>query len=114
MDSEYDQTGRNFRLSITSLGLQSSYGRDSSMAEVTVWIPGRTYDDGHPFEYNNGEEWTSYAEKTPVIVCGRLKLRPYNGQDVPSITAQSIFVPPRTARPGASGGDTSLDQFGDN
>tara|TARA_R100001015_G_C4630136_1_gene191530 strand:+ start:1355 stop:2632 length:1278 start_codon:yes stop_codon:yes gene_type:complete len=114
MDSEYDQTGRNFRLSVTSLGLQSSYGRDSSMSEVTVWIPGRTYDDGHPFEYNNGGEWTPYAEKTPVIICGRLKLRPYNGQDVPSVTAQSIFVPPRTARPGASGGDTSLDQFGGN
>jgi hypothetical protein len=114
MASEYDSTGRNFRLSITSMGLQSAYGRDSSMAEVTVWIPGKTYDEGHPFEYNNGDGWSPYAERTPIIVCGRLKLRPYNGQDVPSVTAQSIFVPPRTARPGASGGDTSLDQFGGN
>ncbi len=112
--SEYDSTGRNFRLSVTSLGLQSAYGRDSSMSEVSVWIPGITYDEGHPFEFNNGEGWVPYAEKTPVIICGRLKLRPFNGQDVPSISAQSIFVPPRTARPGASGGDTSLEQFGGN
>jgi len=114
LSSEYDDTGRNFRLSVTSLALQSAYGRESNMSEITVWIPGRTYDDGHPFEFYNGEKWLPYAEKTPVIICGRLKLRPFNGQDVPSISAQSIFVPPRTARPGASGGDTSLEQFGGN
>ena len=113
-NSEYDQTGRSFRMSITSLALQSSFGRDSSLSEVSVWVPGRVYDDTHPFEFKENDEWLPYAERTQVIVFGRLRLRPFNGQDVPSVTAYGVYVPPRTARPGAVGGDTSLEQFGGN
>ena len=114
-DSQYDQTGRSFRMHITSLALQSTYGRDSSMSEVTVWIPGRVYDDTHPFEYkNDSDEWQPYAERTQVIIFGKLRMRLYNGDNIPSITAYGVYVPSRTARPGVTGGDTSLGQFGDD
>lgn len=114
-DSKYDQTGRSYRLSITSLALQARYGKDANGAEVTVWIPGRVYDDSHPFEYKNNEgEWQPYAERTQVIVYGKIRLSEFNGVTSPSITAYGIYVPPRTARPGATGGDTNLNQFDEN
>jgi len=110
-DNQYDSTGRNFRLSITSLTAQSTYGRESPLSEITVWIPGALYDEGHPFEFKKGEEWLPYAERTPVLICGQLKTRMFRDDMVPSLTAYGIYVPPRTARPGASGGNTDLDQF---
>jgi len=110
-NNEYDDTGRNFRISITSLDLQSTYGRESSLSEVTVWIPGRTFDDTNPFEFFNGEEWVPYAERTQVLICGKLKTRKFRDDMVPSLTALGIYVPPRTARPGARGGNTDTSQF---
>jgi hypothetical protein len=110
-DNQYDDTGRNFRISVTSLELQSTYGRESNLAEVTVWVPGRTFDSTHPFEFNNGEEWVPYAERTQVIICGKVKTRMYREDMVPSITALGIYVPPRTARPGARGGNTDTSQL---
>ena len=112
MNSEYDKTGRSFRMSITSLSLQSRNGRDSPQSEVTVWIPGGLYDEQHPFDFNEDGEWKPYAERTPVIVFGRLKMRPYKDDMLPSITALGIYVPSKTARPAATGGSTNLDQFG--
>ena len=112
-ESQWDQTGRSFRMNVTGLSLQSKYGKESSQNEITVWIPGRVHDDTHPFEYKDEYgEWKPYAERTQVIIFGRLKLRPYKDDMVPSITAFGVYVPPRTARPGAVGGDTSLGQFG--
>lgn len=114
-DNAYDQTGRAFRLSVTSPNLQRKYGRDSAMSEVTVWVPGRVYDDSHPFEFkDNYGEWQPYAEKTPVIIFGRVRMSVYNDQTTPSLTAFGIYVPSRTARPGAKGGDTSIEQFRNN
>jgi len=110
-NNEYDDTGRNFRISVTSLDLQSTYGRESSLSEVTVWIPGRTFDDTNPFEFFNGEEWMPYAERTQVLICGKLKTRKFRDDMVPSLTALGIYVPPRTARPGARGGNTDTSQF---
>lgn len=112
-ESEYDQTGRSFRLNVTSHALQVRYGRDSPLSETTVWVPGRTYDDCHPFEFKNGNgEWQNYAERTQVIICAKLRMREFNGNNVPSLTAYGVYVPPRTARPAATGGDTTLGQFG--
>ena len=115
MDNIYDQTGRAFRLSVTSPNLQRKFGKDSAMSEVTVFVPGRVYDDTHPFEFKDTYgEWQPYAEKTPVIIFGRIRMSVYNDQTTPNLTAFGIYVPSRTARPGAKGGDTSLDQFKSN
>ena len=113
MNSDYDATGRSFRMSITSLSLQSRNGRDSSKSQVTVWIPGGMYDEQHPFDFLDSDgQWKPYAERTQVIIFGRLKMRPYNDDMLPSITALGIYTPPRTARPGGTSGDTGLGQFG--
>ena len=113
MNSEYDQTGRSYRMNITSLGLQSRKGRDSTASSVTIWIPGRMNDEEHPFEFKNKDgEWQGYAERTQVIVVGRLRLRPYNDEMQPSLGALGIYVPPRTARPAGGSGSTSTGQFG--
>ena len=113
MNSEYDQTGRSYRMNITSLGLQSRNGRDSSASSVTIWIPGRMHDEEHPFDFKNkDDEWQGYAERTQVIVVGRLRLRPYNDEMQPSLGAVGIYVPSRTARPAGGSGSTSTGQFG--
>ena len=113
MNSEYDQTGRSYRMNITNLGLQSRNGRDSSSSSVTIWIPGRMHDEGHPFDFKNkDDEWQGYAERTQIIVVGRLRLRPYNDEMQPSIGALGIYVPSRTARPAGGSGSTSTGQFG--
>ena len=110
-DNQYDRTGRNFRLSITSLSAQSKYGRESPLSEITVWIPGTLNDENNPFEFKKGDEWVPYAERTPVLICGQLKTRMFRDDMVPSLTAYGIYVPPRTARPGATGGNTDIAQF---
>lgn len=103
MNSEYDQTGRSYRMSI--------FRQNSD--DVTIWIPGRMADEEHPFEFKNKDgEWQEYAEKTQVIVVGRLRLRPYNDNMQASISALGIYVPRMTARPAGGRGNTSLDQFG--
>ena len=113
MNSEYDATGRAYRMNVTSLALQSRNGRDSVHSSVTVWIPGRLHDEHHPFEFkdDNGN-LVPYAERTQVILFGRLKMRPYNNEMLPSIGLLGIHVPSRTARPGGGAGTPSLNQFG--
>ena len=112
MNSEYDATGRSYRMDITSLSLQSRNGR-GPQSRVTVWIPGNMFDEQHPFDFQDSDgQWKPYAERTQVIIFGRLKMRPYKEDMLPSLTALGIYVPPRTARPAAISGDTGLDQFG--
>ena len=103
MNSEYDATGRSYRMSIFRQGA----------ANVTVWIPGRMHDEEHAFEYKNKDgEWQAYAERTQVIVIGRLRLKPYNNEMQASLGALGIYGPPMTARPAGGTGSTSLGQFG--
>lgn len=105
MDSEYDPTGRSYRLSIYTPGVEP----------VTVWVSGRMHDEDRVFEYQkvNGD-WSHYDEKTQVIVVGRLRLKPYNNEMQASLSALGIYIPPRTARPAGGTGNTSLEQFGGN
>lgn len=105
MDSEYDPTGRSYRLSIYTPGVEP----------VTVWVSGRMHDEDRVFEYQkvNGD-WSYYDEKTQVIVVGRLRLKPYNNEMQASLSALGIYIPPRTARPAGGTGNTSLEQFGGN
>lgn len=103
MDSEYDQTGRSYRMTIFN----------NNTKDVTVWIPGKMHDDDNVFQYqNDAGKWLDYAERTQVIVVGRLRLKPYNNEMQASLGALGIFIPPMTARPAGGRGDTSLGQFG--
>ena len=105
MDSEYDPTGRSYRLSIYTPGVEP----------VTVWVSGRMHDEDRVFEYQKANgDWSHYDEKTQVIVVGRLRLKPYNNEMQASLSALGIYIPPRTARPAGGSGNTSLEQFGGN
>jgi len=102
MDSEYDPTGRSYRINIYRQGVNP----------VTVWVSGMMHDRDNVFEYTdvNGNV-RPYNEKTNVIIIGRLRLRPYQNEMQPSISALGIYIPPRTARPAGGVGDTTLNQF---
>ena len=103
MDSEYDPTGRSYRLSIYR----------QNVDPVTVWVSGRMHDEDRVFEYKDAnDEWRHYNEKTNVIVVGRLRLKPYQNEMQPSISALGIYIPHRTARPAGGSGNTTLKQFG--
>lgn len=103
MDSEYDQTGRSYRVTIFN----------NNTKDVTVWIPGKLHDDDNVFQYQKANgEWSDYAERTQVIVVGRLRLKPYNNEMQASLGALGIYIPHMTARPAGGRGDTSLEQFG--
>ena len=103
MESEYDPTGRSYRLSVYR----------QNVDPVTVWVSGTLHDNDRVFEYKNTKgEWGHYNEKTNVIIVGRLKLKPFNNEMQPSLTALGIYIPPRTARPAGGSGNTSLNQFG--
>ncbi len=102
MDSEYDPTGRSYRLNIYRQGVDP----------VTVWVSGTMHDRDNVFEYTDASgNVRPYNEKTNVIVVGRLKLRPYNNEMQASMSALGIYIPHRTARPAGGSGDTSLNQF---
>ena len=82
---------------------------------MTVWIPGKLHDDDNVFQYQKANgEWSDYAERTQVIIVGRLRLKPYNNEMQASLGALGIYIPHMTARPAGGRGNTSLGQFGGN
>ena len=105
MSSDYDPTGRTYRLNVYRQGVEP----------VTAWVSGTMHDNDRVFEYRdrNGD-WRFYNERTQVIIVGRLRLKPYNNEMRPSMTALGVYIPPRTARPDGGSGETSLKQFGGN
>jgi hypothetical protein len=110
IQSDFDQTGRTYGIDITSMALQQAYGGDDR-AEVRCWIPGSVHDLTHPFHFHDGAGWVEYAERSQVLVCGRISLRPSGGHHVPRLNVLGIFAIPNRARRRQSGGDTGLSQF---
>jgi len=108
--SEYDQTGRNFSMDISSMALQQAYGGDDR-AEVRLWIPGAVYDLAHPFQFRDDVGWVDFAERSTVLVCGRIGLRPSGQHFEPKMNVIGIYAIPNRARRRQSGGDTGLSQF---
>jgi hypothetical protein len=107
--SEYDETGRNFSMDLSSMALQQAYG--DSRAEVRLWIAGAVYDLTHPFEFSDGSGWVEYSERSTVLVCGRIGLRLHEDNYVPKLNVMGIYAIPNRARRRQSGGDTGLEQF---
>lgn len=107
--SERDQTGRNFSMDLSSMALQQAYGDDR--AEVRLWIPGAVSDLTHPFEFHDGAGWAEYAERSTIMVCGRIGLRASGDHFVPKLNVLGVYALPNRARRRQSGGDTSLSQF---
>ena len=110
-ESEYDESGRSYSLSLTSSKLQRVNGTGIG-SDITVWVSGACNDLSHPFHFEeeDGEKWP-YAERSPVLVCGRLAMSSRDGQMIPNIKAMGVFASARRSRRGQRGGNTGSEQF---
>ena len=110
-ESEYDESGMSYSLSLTTAKLQNIHGTGMG-SDVTVWVSGACNNLAHPFSFedDDGERWP-YAEKTPVLVCGRLAMSMRDGQEVPNIKGMGVFTSKKRARRGERGGNTGSNQF---
>jgi hypothetical protein len=110
-DSDWDETGKTYNLRLTSWDLQREHS-SGLKSEVTARIGGRLNDIFHPFEYKDGDEWKPYAERSTVLVFGRIGVRATEDEgEVPQITAFGILAVPRFVVPAADGGNPSTEQF---
>lgn len=112
-ETEWDPSGINYTMRISSFALQREYPNDMFRRDVSVRVHGFLGNECNAFDYEGREGWKPYAVKSTVFIYGRLGLRALDdGSEVPTVRALGIFAPPRLAIPGGEGGDTSLSQFG--
>ena len=109
-ESPYDETGRNYMFSISNVALQSMFGQ-GRRAEVTCWVSGSCRDNTNPFVSRNGEEEIEWAEKSTVLVIGRVALSIVDGEEVPKINVFGVYADPRRIRRRTEGGNTNISQF---
>ena len=112
-ESEYDPTGMNYTMRVSSFALQREFPDNMWRQEVSVRVHGFLGQDCHAFDYKGRKGWKPYAVKSTVYIFGRLGLRAVEEgkQEVPTIRALGVYAPPRLAIPAGEGGNTSLDQF---
>ena len=111
-DSEYDPTGINYTMRVSSFSLQREFANDMWRQEVSIRVHGFLGQDCHAFDYKGRKGWKPYAVKSTVYIFGRLGLRAIDDGDVPVVRALGMYALPRLAIPAGEGGNTSLDQFG--
>lgn len=110
-ESEYDETGRNYSLQISSPFLQDMYPK-GNRSEVSCWVSGGCHDLTHPFSFRDiDDELWGYAERTSVLVFGRLKIRMQDGDRIPQFNVMGVYTDAQHARRRVGGGDTSEEQF---
>ena len=109
-DSEYDQTGRNFSLNLTSIGLQSMHGQGRG-SEVTCWVSGACYDSTDPFVARKDDGHIEWAEKSTVLVVRRVGMSVIDGEKLPKLNVFGVYADPRRVRPRVGGGNTGREQF---
>tara|TARA_B100001094_G_scaffold322455_1_gene371809 strand:- start:3328 stop:4680 length:1353 start_codon:yes stop_codon:yes gene_type:complete len=109
-ESEWDETGRNFSLSITSLHLQNK--EEGRRAEVVGWVSGACNDLTHPFQFRDvDDELWGYGQRSSVLVYGRLKLKIQDGETSPQLSVFGVYTDSKKAWRQAGGGDTGAAQF---
>ena len=109
-ESEYDQTGRNFSLNLTSIGLQSMHGQGRG-SEVTCWVSGACYDSTNPFVARKDDGHIEWAEKSTVLIVGRIGMSVIDGEKLPKMNVFGVYADPRRVRPRVGGGNTGREQF---
>ena len=111
-ESDYDPTGINYTMRVSSFTLQREFANDMFRQEVSVRVHGFLGQDCHAFDYKGRKGWKPYAVKSTVYIFGRLGLRAVDDGEAPVIRALGVYVPPRLAIPAGEGGNPSLSQFG--
>tara|TARA_R100000008_G_C3586787_1_gene173092 strand:- start:1386 stop:2729 length:1344 start_codon:yes stop_codon:yes gene_type:complete len=110
-DSEFDPTGKDYIMRVSSFALQRAYPTNMMMQELSVRIHGHLAQENHAFDYHSEDGWKPYAVKSTVIIFGRLGVRRTDDGDVPKINAMGVYAVPRLAIPAGEGGNTNLSQF---
>jgi len=110
-ETEYDEGGVQYSLSLTSSELQSMYGGGNG-AEVLCNISSACHDLTHPFTFvdKDGERF-QYAEKSTVLVFGRIGMIQRDNDKFPKMSVMGIYADDRRSRPRISGGNASMTQF---
>lgn len=110
-DNDYDETGKVYNLRFTSWDLQKEYP-SGMRSEMQAIIGGNLVENFHAFDFNDEGTWRPYAERSTVLVFGRLKVRQTeNDGEVPQITAFGVYAVPRYTVPAADGGNHDASQF---
>jgi len=109
-ESPYDETGRNFSFSISNVALQSLYGQ-GRRGEVSCWVSGSCHDNTNPFISRKGDEEIEWAEKSTILVIGRVAMSIIDGEEVPKINVFGVYADPRRIRRRTEGGNTNISQF---
>jgi len=109
-DNQYDEDGRGYSLTLTSTALQSLHGSKDA-ADVMCWIGSAANDLVAPFVARTDDETIPYAERSTVLVCGRVAVKRKDGTDIPSIKVMGVFADARRIRRRQTGGDTGEGQF---
>lgn len=109
-DNQYDEDGRGYSIALTSMALQSEHGRGDS-SEVMGWMGSACNDLTNPFIARDGEEEIPYAERSTVLVVGRIAVKRKDGADIPNLKVMGVFADPRRIRRRQTGGDTGQGQF---
>lgn len=100
-DSDYDPAGYNYNLTVSS----------TIHGDIDCWIPGHVGDQTSPFTAGWGDDRFDYAERSTVLVFGRVGLKERDGLVTPKMNVMGVYADPRRARRRATGGDTGLGQF---
>jgi len=110
-DSDWDETGKTYNLRLTSWDLQREHP-SGLRSQIQARIGGVNNERFHAFDYKDGDQWKPYAERSTVLVFGRLGVRVTEDDgEVPQITAFGIHAVPRFVVPAADGGNPSTEQF---
>jgi len=114
-----DPTGKRYPMSISSFNLQREHP-DGPRREVSCIMHGHLVHENHALEYldSGGMRWLPYANKSTVMVFGRLGTRPIKDDGgneidrVPRINVLGVYAVPRLVVPAGEGGNTDATQFG--
>lgn len=109
-DSDYDEGGRTYSLSLSSSAMQSMHS-NRDLREVMCWIGSACNDLTTPFAAFSGDEEIPYAEGSTVLVCGKIAVKRKDGNDIPNLKVMGVFADPRRIRRRATGGETGRGQF---
>jgi hypothetical protein len=109
-DSEYDEDNRSYSLTLTNAALTSRYGK-KMQSDVMCWVSSACHDLTNPFIFYEDDEALPYAEKSTVLVCGRVGIKRVDGTDVPNLKVMGVYADRRRIRRRETGGDTSEKQF---
>ena len=110
-DNEYDEDGRGYSLSLTSMGLQNIHGGGNG-SEVMCWVGSACHDMTNPFHFEDvDDELWGYAEKSTVLVYGRIGMSIRDGEQLPNIKVMGVYADNRRSIRRMGGGDTGSGQF---